>query len=169
MTEPDNLGPNRPQPVATDRPAVAAGPKRVAVPAHLWVVAGAGLLVNLAWLTHALLSLNGNSAFFKLLGYGRDQIDYYTGYPWLPAIFWALAIGAGFAGCIALLRRRASAVGLLAGSVFSQLVLLGLSLTLLDSANVLGPFATGSAIVAVVIGTGLAGYAWWAGRRGVLR
>ncbi|HQY98819.1 MAG TPA: hypothetical protein PKV13_03510 [Propionicimonas sp.] len=162
MTEPSNLE------TAPERALDQESATPAEIPWHLWAVGGAALLASLAGLVEAVFSLTGNAWYFKQLGYGRSQIDYFTDLGWLAAAVWAIAVFTGVAGALFLLSRRRVAVPLLLASAVAHAVLLAVTYGSLNRWTVLGGSSLTAGLLGLVIALGATGYAWWLSKQGGL-
>lgn len=139
-------------------------------PWHLWLVGGLSLLWSLVGAYDFVMSTARGEAYWRESGMSQAMIDYYNAMPaWMYAP-WTLGVWGAVLGSVLLLMRRRLAVPVFA------LSLLGAAVVLAYGLAVPGPptppeLAAMEVMpwVIVIVAALLAGYAWWMGRRGVLR
>lgn len=98
---------------------------RARAPWHLWVM---GLIILALYLIAArdyVSTLIMDPGYFAELGYGPEQIAYFTDYPILPRIVWAVnVVGGILAGVLLLLRSRwCSPIALVAALALSIMLI----------------------------------------------
>jgi hypothetical protein len=133
-------------------------------PWHLWLVGGALTL----WSGFGAFDFIATITHFEpyLSQFPQEMLDYFYALPPWIFVIWAVGIGLGLAGAIALLMRRRIAAPLLAGSTVGAFGSLICSLMNPPPEAMADPIM-GVVIVAVALLSVL--YAFWMRKRGVLR
>ncbi len=112
---------------------------RIRAPWHLWVIGLVFLGLYVIGARDFVLTRSLDSGYFAALGYGPDQIAYFTDYPAIPAILWGTNITTGLlAAILLLLRSRWATVAALVAAI-SQLILLVITFGLMGRWEILGP------------------------------
>ncbi|MCP2317127.1 hypothetical protein APR12_002467 [Nocardia amikacinitolerans] len=112
---------------------------RHSAPWHLWVVGTLFVLLNLGGVYDYVMALSENADYFRSQNYNGEQIQYFTDYPVLPAIFWTIGVWGGLLAAILLfLRTRWALLAALAG-LLGQVILDILTFGFRDRWQVLGP------------------------------
>jgi hypothetical protein len=116
----------------------APGTQRSA-PWHLWVVGSLFVLLNFGGVYDYVMAFSENPDYFRSQNYNGEQIQYFTGYPVLPAVFWTIGVwGALFAAILLLLRSRWALPVAITG-LLCQVVLDILTFGFRDRWQILGP------------------------------
>ena len=147
----------------TTEPAEHSAPAVTAPPKRFWIVAGLGLIWNLM----------GVAAFVGQMTMDVSALPeaeraFYAGVPGWATTAFAIAVGAGVLGCIALLVRKRWALPLFIASLLGVLVQSGHSLLIGDGLDVFGPAGLVLPVLTLSIAAALVALARHAIRRGWL-
>jgi hypothetical protein len=149
---------------ATESTALVAAPNRNAIAAG----AAAGAAWNLFGVFQFLQSLNSTQQSLVKMGMTAEQAAVYAGYPEWMTIAFAVGVGAGLAGSVLILARRASAVPVLAASLAGY-VLLYIGDITEGVFAALGPPQVAILTTVVAVAVGLLMWSRHLARRGALR
>jgi hypothetical protein len=138
-------------------------------PWRLWLVGVIAVLFNAIGVFDFVMSMAQGPAYMASAGMTQAQIDHYQRMPgWMTAV-WAIGVFGAFAASVLILLRRKIAAPVFAVSLAAFLLSLVYTYVLSDGGKVMGQqMAVTSAVIAVLLALFMA-YAWWEGRRGVLR
>ncbi|WP_102144994.1 hypothetical protein [Mycobacterium hubeiense] len=112
---------------------------RRSAPWHLWVVGALFVLLNCGGVYDFVMALSENADYFRSQYYNSEQIQYFTDYPLIPAIFWAVGVWGGLLAAILLLLRSRWALPVAAAGLAGQVFLDILTFGFRDRWQVLGP------------------------------
>jgi hypothetical protein len=142
---------------------------RPSTPWHLWVVGVVALLWNGYGAYDYVMTNVGGADYMRSLGMGEEAIAYIMAAPaWMTAV-WAIGVWGGVLGAVLLLLRMKWALHVFIASCAAFLVNLIYTYLLSEGGSVMPPE---SAIInAVILAFCLffIWYAWFAGKRGLLR
>lgn len=143
--------------------------RRIRAPWHLWAI---GLLILGLYIIGGrdfVLARALDEAYFAELGYGPEQIAYFTNYPLVPAILWGVNIATGLlAAILLLLRSRWATVSALVAAT-SQSILIIVTFGLMDRWRVLGARLSIVDIMVCLLTIALCVYCALMSRRRILR
>jgi hypothetical protein len=146
-----------------------AGTAGARTPWHLWVVGAVALLWNGYGCYDYVMTNTGGVDYLRSMGLREDLIAYYMAMPaWMTGA-WAVGVWGGLLGAVLLLLRMKYALHAFVASLAAFLLSLVYYYALSNGAAVLG---TESLAINGVILAGcllFAWYAWFVGKRGVLR
>lgn len=136
-------------------------------PWHLWLVGILGLLWSLMGVVSFMLAQMNVEAVMSR--YPQQQRDYFTSFPLWAVAFWGIGVFGGVVGCILLLLKRRAAFPVLLLSAIGAIVSNLGGLFLLGGMNVMQETGgLGFTAVPIVIGLGMAYYAFAMSKKGVL-
>jgi len=134
-------------------------------PWHLWLVGMVGGLWSvMGMVSFVLTQLNVASAMDR---FPPEQRAYFTSFPWWSDASWGIGVACGVSGCLLLLiRHRLAFPVLLVALIGTAISALG-GLFLLDGLEVMrATDGLGLTLLPILVGAGLAGYAWAVRGRG---
>ncbi|MEU2035861.1 hypothetical protein [Nocardia amamiensis] len=112
---------------------------RRAAPWHLWGVGALFVLLNLGGAYDYVMALSENADYFRSQNYNNEQIQYFTDYPALPAIFWSIGVWGGLLAAILLLLRTRWTLPVAMTGLAGQVILDILTFGFRDRWQILGP------------------------------
>lgn len=112
---------------------------RRSAPWHLWFVGTLFVLLTIGGVYDYVMALGENADYFRSQNYDSDQIQYFTDYPVLPAVFWTIGVWGGLLAAILLLLRTRWALPVAVAGLLSQVVLDIITFGFRDRWQILGP------------------------------
>lgn len=138
-------------------------------PWHLWVVGVIAVLFNSIGVFAFVMSRIQGPAYMVSAGMTAEQIAHYQQLPAWMIFLWALGVFTAFAASILLLLRRKSAAPVFVLSLAAFLVSQFHTYVLTNGAEIMGGQMAIASIVIAVLLLLFAMYAYWAGKKLILR
>ncbi|WP_245649659.1 hypothetical protein [Nocardia shimofusensis] len=142
---------------------------RSTTPWHLWGVGIASVFFYGVGAYDHTMALSENSAYFRAQNYDSEQIQYFTDYPLLPAVFWTVGVWSALLAAILLLLRNRWAVSASIAGLLGLLILDVLTFGFRDRWQTLGPQLALFDLGVLALTTGFAVYCRAMKSRGSLR
>lgn len=138
-------------------------------PWHIWIVGTLFVLLNLGGAYDYVMALSENADYFREQNYSSEQIQYFTDYPVLPAIFWTIGVWGGLLAAILLLLRTRWALPVAITGLLGQVVLDILTYGFRDRWQILGPRLGLFDLGVLLLTAGFVIYCRTLASRGILR
>lgn len=130
-------------------------------PWHRWIVALVMIFIYTNGLFDFFMMLTHNISYYESKGYGEAVYGYFTDYPLVPLLFWALNITTGFLAGFFLLFHLSWAKKLALISALSMALLQLITFGFMDRWNILGTYISIFDLFLLLLTFSFYGYCRW--------
>lgn len=120
-------------------------------PWHSWIFAFLMLFLYNMGIYDLFMMLTHNEGYYASHGYGKQVVDYFTGYPIYFLILWVTNLACGFLSPILLIIRNRWSTAVALASAMADLLLLLLTFAFRNRLSVLGLGVAGFDVIVLFI------------------